>query len=73
VIYLTSFRVLSYKRAEKHCVQAIPPLLTNYLLWLGIAGALLVLSFLGNRGNVLRSIAGLFAAVGVLIYLFIRH
>jgi hypothetical protein len=51
-------------------MHAIPPFLTNYLLWLGIAGALLVLSFLTNYGNVLRSIAGFFAAAGVLIYLF---
>jgi hypothetical protein len=51
-------------------MNAIPPFLKNYLLWLGIAGTLLVLSFLGNRGNVLRTIAGVIAAIGVLIYLY---
>jgi hypothetical protein len=53
-------------------MNAIPPFLKNYLLWLGVAAALLVLSFLSNRGNVLRAIAGLFAAVGVLLYLFLK-
>jgi hypothetical protein len=51
-------------------MNVIPSFLMNYLLWLGIAAAFLVLSFLSNRGNVMRSIAGFFAAVGVLIYLF---
>jgi hypothetical protein len=50
-------------------MHAIPPFLTNYLLWLGIAGAMLVLSFLTNHGNLMRSIAGFFAAIGALIYL----
>ena len=53
-------------------MHAIPPFLTNYALWLGIAGALLVLSFLTNKRNLLQSVAGFFAAASVLAYLFTK-
>jgi hypothetical protein len=53
-------------------MQALPAFLTNYLYWLGLAGLILLFSFLQTRGDVARIIAGLCAAVGVLIFCFTK-
>lgn len=50
----------------------IPAFLTNYIYWLGLAGALVVFSFLQNKGDTARAIGGFCAAIGVLIYCFTK-
>lgn len=53
-------------------MSSIPAFLTNYLYWLGLAGIVFVFSFMQTRGDVARMIAGLCAAVGVLIFCFTK-
>ncbi len=53
-------------------MDAIPAFLKNYLYWLGAAGIILFFSFLQRRGDAARTIAGLCAAVGVLIFCFTK-
>ena len=50
----------------------IPAFLTNYIYWLGLAGVIFVFSFMQTKGDVARTIAGLCAAVGVLIFCFTK-
>jgi hypothetical protein len=57
---------------ETSAMDAIPAFLKNYLYWLGAAGIILFFSFLQRRGDAARTIAGLCAAVGVLIFCFTK-
>jgi hypothetical protein len=57
---------------ETSAMDAIPAFLKNYLYWLGAAGVVLFFSFLQRKGDTARTIAGLCAAVGVLIFCFTK-
>ena len=53
-------------------MPAVPMFLGNYVFWLGFAGVTLVYSFIRDKGDNERVVAGVAAAVGVLIYCFTK-
>jgi len=57
---------------EVSTMPAVPMFLGNYVFWLGFAGVTLVYSFIRDKGDNERVVAGVAAAVGVLIYCFTK-
>jgi hypothetical protein len=49
-------------------LHALPPFLTNYLLWLGLAALLFLVSFIQTNGDTARVIAGVLTAIGALLF-----